>query len=301
MVGPLRRAYDEGRLRLHAVDLLSAAASFLTTTPAAGSNGSNGTNGTNGETAPHPENKQRLAFEAFNQDLTDYLNSSDYTHEFIRDSLRQGTFFCHECITATKGDAWEILRSRQQQLRENVAAVDEKIAAVDRLLAEKWEETFGKVKKQQAEKAGQLISARSAQLGKDLKGALDRWYEGNDSLRDLAQLHWSGLLREAGSMLTNEITTNTRSILQSPLGGSEPSATVMLDLHVAGVDVTPVATAAQPSLSLKSDLAPYVTSISGENIPVRKTLGDWLLFRSLASGSPSAPSARICHKQSRQR
>jgi signal recognition particle receptor subunit beta len=286
MVGPLRRAYDEGRLRLHAVDLLSAAASFLTSGAPAGNNGSNGSdghNGSNGEAAPHPENKQRLAFEAFNRDLTDYLNSSDYTHEFIRDSLRQGTFFCHECITATKGDSWEILRSRQQQLRESVAVVDEKIAAVDRLLAEKWEDSFSKVKKQQAEKAVQLIGARSAQLGKDLKGALDRWYEGSDSLRDLAQLHWSGLLREAGSLLSNEITTSTRSMLQSPLGGSEPSATVMLDLHVAGVDVTPVATAAQPSLSLKSDLAPFVTSISGENVPVRKTLGDWLLFRSLAS------------------
>src|SRR6185503_12987802 len=127
---------------------------------------------------PHAENPQRLAFDAFNRDLTDYLNSSDYTHEFIRDSLRQATYFCHECITATKGDAWEILRGRQQQLRENVAGVEEKIAAVDRLISEKWEDSFATAKKQQAEKAGQLISARSAQLGKDLKGSLDRWYEG---------------------------------------------------------------------------------------------------------------------------
>ncbi len=291
MVGPLRRAYDEGRLRLHAVDLLSAASSFLTTTTPAeaahdanGSNGANGNgaNGTNGSAVSHLD-KQRAAFEAFNRDLTDYLNSSDYTHEFIRDSLRQGTFFCHECIAATKGDAWEILRSRQQQLRESVAGVEEKIGAVDRLLAEKWEEAFVKARKQQSEKSGQLISARSAQLGKDLKGALDRWYEGNDSLRDLAQLHWSGLLREAGSILGNEIATSTRAAVQSPLGGAEPSATMMLDLHVGGVDLAPVAAAAQPSLALKDDLTPYSTSISGDNVPVRKTFGDWLLFRSMAS------------------
>jgi len=158
-----------------------------------------------------------------------------------------------------------------------------KIAAIDRLLAEKWEDSFSKVKKQQAEKAGQLISARSAQLGKDLKSSIDRWYEGSDSLRDLAQTHWSGLLREAGSTLTNEITTSTRSIVQGALGGAEPTATVMLDLHVAGVDVSPVASLAQPSLSLKNDLALYVASISGEDVPVRKTFGDWLLFRSMAS------------------
>ena len=79
-----------------------------------------GTNGGNGEASAsaHPADKQRLAFEAFNHDLTDYLNSSDYTHEFIRDSLRQGNYFCHECITVTKGDAFEVLRSRQQQLIE---------------------------------------------------------------------------------------------------------------------------------------------------------------------------------------
>jgi hypothetical protein len=57
----------------------------------------------------------------------------------------------------------------------------------------------------------------------------------------------------------------------------------MLDLHLAGLDMAPVATAAQPALALESDPATYASSISGENIPVRKTFLDWILFRSVAS------------------
>src|SRR6478735_9690085 len=73
MVGPLRRAYDEGRLRLHAVDLLGAASSYLANGSTGSSSNGSGTNGGNGEASAsaHPADKQRLAFEAFNHDLTD--------------------------------------------------------------------------------------------------------------------------------------------------------------------------------------------------------------------------------------
>jgi GTPase SAR1 family protein len=57
MAGPLREAYEAGRVRIHAVDLLGAASSFL----AGGAEAS----------------KHRAAFDAFQQDLTEYLNSSD--------------------------------------------------------------------------------------------------------------------------------------------------------------------------------------------------------------------------------
>jgi hypothetical protein len=281
MVGPLRRAYDEGRLRLHAVDLLSAAATFLTNgTPGDGTNGTNGTNGAHGTDGTK---KQRAAFDAFGRDLTDYLNSSDYTHEFIRDSLRQGTLFCHEAIHVAKGEAFEELRSRQQALRTSVSSVDEKLAAMERLRAVNWEGAFSQIRKQHDERSGQLISTRSAQLGKDLKASLDRWYEGSDSLQDLAQKHWTGLLREAGTVLSTEIAASVRAAVQTPLGGAEPPAAVMLDLSAAGIDLGQVAAAAQPGLSLKSDPAPYGAAIPADAVPVRKTLGDWLLFRSMAS------------------
>ena len=90
MAGPLRQAYDEKRVRIHAVDLLSAASSFL----AKGENNGNGVHTVNGSTSA--DATQREAFDAFLSDLTNYLNSSDYTQEFLRDSLRQGNTLCGE-------------------------------------------------------------------------------------------------------------------------------------------------------------------------------------------------------------
>jgi hypothetical protein len=293
MVGPLRRAYEEGRLRLHAVDLLSAASTFLThgipadgtngTNGSNGENGANGANGANGTHEPHGSQKQRAAFDAFGRDLTDYLNSSDYTHEFIRDSLRQGTLFCQEAINSAKGDTFEILRSKQQVLRTSVAIVEEKLAAMERLQNVNWEGVFALARKHHNDRVAQLITARSAQLEKDLGTSLDRWYEGSDSLQDLAQKQWTGLLREAGTTLSDEIAASSRAVLQTPLGGAEPPAAVMLDLSQAGVDLEQVAAAAQPGLSLKSDPAPYGAAIPADAVPVKKSLGDWLLFRSMAT------------------
>jgi len=270
MAGPLRKAYDEGRLRLHAVDLLSAASSFL-------KKDGNAAAATNGA------GKQRAAFEAFGRDLTDYLNSSDYTHEFIRDSLRQGTLFCQEALTATKGDAFEELRGKQQALRTDLAAVDEKMAALDRLRTVDWEAAFDTVKRQHAERTTQLITARTAQLHKDLRATLEGWYETDESLRDLAETKWSSLLRETGTALADQMTASLRTALQTPLGGAEPPATVILDLQAAGVSLEPVAGHAQFALTTPPDLAPYGMTISADDLPVKKTLGDWLLFRSLPS------------------
>jgi signal recognition particle receptor subunit beta len=271
MAGPLRKAHEDGRLRLHAVDLLNAASSFL----------SNG-NG-NGNGAANGTDRQRIAFEAFVKDLTDYLNSSDYTHEFIRDSLRQGTLFCQEAITAAKGEAFEELRNKQQQLREEVAGVEEKLAALERLRSANWEAAFEPVKRQHTERTGDAISTRAAQLGKDLRAVLEGWYESGESLRDLADTKWNALLREGGAVLANESAAGLRRALTTPLGGAEPGAATIIDLQTAGLSLTPVAAQAQAALNAQPDLAGYDVTLGTDDLPVRKTIGDWLLFRGIAS------------------
>ena len=267
MAGPLRRAYEDGRLRLHAVDLLNAASSFLS----------------NGNGAAQEDDRQRTAFSSFVKDLTDYLNSSDYTHEFIRDSLRQGTLFCQEAITAAKGEAFEELRNKQQQFREEVAGVEEKIAALERLRSANWEAAFDPVKRQHAERTTDAISTRSAQLGKDLHAVLEGWYESGESLRDLVDTKWTPLLREGGALLGKECAASLRRALETPLGGAEPGAATIIDLQAAGLSLAPVAAQAQSALNTPPDFSGYDVTIGIDDLPVRKTIGDWLLFRGLAS------------------
>ncbi|HTF15562.1 MAG TPA: dynamin family protein, partial [Burkholderiales bacterium] len=114
MAGPLRAAYDSGRVRIHAVDLLHAASTSLSRADG---------------------NDFRLpTFDAFQNELTEYLNSTDYTREFIRDSLRQARTLCGEMQATISGAEVTAMRSRQEALGAEIGALDVRLAATDRLL-----------------------------------------------------------------------------------------------------------------------------------------------------------------------
>jgi GTPase SAR1 family protein len=261
MAGPLRQAYKDGRLRMHAVDLLSAASSFLAR---------------NGSGTADPERQQ---FNAFLSDLTDYLNSSDYTQEFIRDSLRQGESLCLEARGVCDGETITQLATAQEQLAAEMQQLDERIAAVDRLLAANWDETFAKAGTENATLIGEKTAEASTGLVTEMRGALDRWTASDESLRALADARWNPLLTGAGRTLAVETRCRLHRLLGTPLGGAEPAAATMSDIHLAGLKLTAVAETARLSLDEPVDETPYLTAIEQEDVPVRKSFMDWMLFR----------------------
>jgi hypothetical protein len=278
MAGPLRRAYEEGRVRIHAIDLLNAASGFLKKTepPAAGEDttiAASGAHGANGAEKSHH------GFDAFVADLTDYLNSSDYTREFIRDSLRQGNTLCEEARASVEGELIGQLREQQDALAGQMRQLDEQITAADRLLKADWQAAFDKVRAAHTQAADASLTARTAQLRKDLRDSLDRWLVGNDSIKSLQDDVWNPLLVETGQTLAEESRNRLRELLATSHGGAEPAAAVMSDLHTVNFQFTPVAHSAWSSLDEPDANGSYRTQIPLAEIPVRKTFVDWLLFR----------------------
>jgi len=266
MAGPLRAAYEDGRVRIHAVDLLNAASAFLSK---------------NGSGEQHAADK--TAFEAFVRDLTEYLNSSDYTRAFIHDSLRQGYTLCGEAKSIATSDALVQLQARQDELTGQLGELDEKLSTVDRLLKIDWPGTFDRIRHDNENRLEQTVTARSAQAGKELHAALDRWYEGSEPLKALEQRFLNPVLREAGQTLAEETRARVRRFVETPLGGAEPAALTMNDLHTVNFSLGLAAEAALPAITEQDTTAPYALEISGEAVPVKKSLGDWLLFRGLAT------------------
>jgi GTPase SAR1 family protein len=264
MAGPLRAAYDEKRVRIHAVDLLGAASSFLS-------------GQRTGETA---EPREREAFDAFLRDLTDYLNSSDYTTAFIRDSLRQGSNLCDEARAVVASEAVCQLREKQDTLTAQMRELDERIEAADRLLKADWDATFEKVRAENSKAIASASRVTAEKLMMEMTSALDRWYETDASLKALEAKRWSPLLTEAGNTLVDETRARVRNLIGTSLGGAEPAASIMTDLHAVGFRLGSAAQAAQPALTLEDNTAAYAGSIKEDDVPVRKSLADWLLFRS---------------------
>ena len=84
--------------------------------------------------------------------------------------------------------------------------------------------------------------------------ALDQWYGAEDSLHSLAERHWNPLLAMAGRSLADETRSRLGSLLGGPLGGAEPAAAVMSDLHAIGFDFgSLVAREAAPALDGQED------------------------------------------------
>ncbi len=266
MAGPMRRAYEQNRVRIHAVDLLSAASEMLTG---------------NGNGAD--ESRESHAFGAFQRDLTDYLNSSDYTREFIRDSLRQGNALCDEVRWLFAGGEIRELRESQTALDAGMKALDERIAAVDRLLVIDWDAAFEKARAENATGGDETVKAKAADLSKEMRDALDRWFEGGESLGALPQTRWTPAIIDVAEWLARGTRNRLIAQLRTPLGGAEPPAVAVNDLHIAGFDLGAVATAARDALDEPETLAPYAAAVSQEQVPVRKSFADWVLFRSAAS------------------
>jgi energy-coupling factor transporter ATP-binding protein EcfA2 len=264
MAGPLRKAYEEKRVRLHAVDLLSAASALLSY---------------NGHSSPD-ENPQKEAFDGFHRDLTEYLNSTDYTTEFIRDSLRQGHTLCAEARNIFEGDEISRVHKEQTELEKQLRDFDDRIATVDRLLNVDWDTAFELTRADAARRGKDAIPARAIVLWKEMRAALERWYAGNDSLRALVDDYWSPLLIAAGQDLAKEAAAHLRSAVATPLGGAEPAAAVMADVHEVGFSFQKAAQAAISALGASEIEAPYRASIKADAIPVRKSLGDSIFFRS---------------------
>jgi energy-coupling factor transporter ATP-binding protein EcfA2 len=264
MAGALRKAYEEKRVRLHAVDLLSAASALLS------QNGHRSVEGS----------PQREAFDGFLRDLTEYLNSTDYAAEFIRDSLRQGHTLCAEARNIFEGDEISRVHKAQTELEKQLRDFDDRIKTVDRLLQADWGSAFELARADADRHGKESIPARAVLLWREMRGALERWYAGNDSLRALVEDDWNPLLIGAGRELAAEAAAQLRSAVATPLGGAEPAAAVMSDLHAVGFSFQTAAQAAISSLDADEVEEPYRATITADAIPVRKSLLDAIFFRS---------------------
>lgn len=269
MSGPLREAYKNDRVRIHAVDLLNAASAFLST--ASNGNGSNG------------EDSQKAGFNAFLRDLTDYLNSSDYTQEFIRDSLRQGHTLCTEARAISERSEIQQLRETQDRIATEMSELDEKLAAVDRLLLVDWDATFAEVRGENSKRSEGGALGKAGEVAKAMRDALDRWYGTSGSLKALEQEHWNRVLAEGADSLAVETRARLGRLLGPTLGGAEPAAATMTDLHTVGFNLGRIAQAALPILDRREVTEPYLLKFGPNDVPVRKSFADWLLFRGAAT------------------
>ncbi len=284
MSAPLKRAADDGRLKIYPVDLLRAASHRLSESS---------------EETPEVPVRGQANFDAFLEDLTEYLNSTDYLVAFLGDSLRRASCLLgdlkavcdHDSITALRehADALDAQRQEQQRRRH----------AVHRLRAFDWRSAFQELDEKLAPSIRERASVASRATEKELDRLVNQWFLSDASFESLINDDLIPRLAGFEAELTGFVAETLEEEVQPGTAGLLLPSNIGADLHAAGIDLGELGLESLGAMSRDSVLGHVTAPVALERVPVKRSVLDWLLLRSQARcrqrlfGDESNPAARI--------
>lgn len=289
MSAPLRRAADEGRLRIYPIDLLNSAASSLQgngTGELAGQgtseeeeDGDSGDDSGALSTAGAPE--AQVSFSEFLTDLTDYLNSSDYLVEFMSDTLRQGTTLTEDVRRCCSEESLREFHREKAHLEQEIKKEKERLAAVERLGELNWEGTFDELREKNRNQANAFSEELSGEIRGVLNETVDLWFDSDESLQDLQEERLNAVLTRREERIKENALERIRSLTDTSLGGMRLEADALRALDRLELSLDPILkSSSQEVLASGKNPSSCAIHVSSEKIPVKKSFWDWILFRS---------------------
>ena len=284
MSAPLKEAADEGRLKIYPVDLLRAASHRLSA---------------NADGAQIEPARGQANFDAFLDDLTEYLNSTDYLVAFLGDSLRRASGLIedldevcqHESITALRDHANALDTQRQDLQRRR--------HAIHRLGAFDWRSAFRELDEKLAPAIRDRARSASRETEKELDRLVDQWFLSDASIESLLNDDLIPRLARYESELAGFVAETLEDEVQPGTAGLLLPSNVGADLHAAEIDLGALGLESLGAMSKDAALGHVMAPFSVDRIPVKRSLLDWLLFRSQATcrrrlfGEATNPAARI--------
>jgi GTPase SAR1 family protein len=287
MSAALKRAVEDGRLVIHPVDLLRAASQRL---------------------SPGGARDERTSdFRTFLDDLTEYLNSTDYLVAFLGDSLRHGTALVDEGKALCRHRELERLATEAERLERERTRLVEELTAIERLGATDWRAAFEPLAQKlwrETESDGATL-ARSAQKG--LRSAIDAWRASDDSLKALLDEELAPVLVGYQQELGGVIEGALRRAVQSATAGARLPEETARALERCGLPLGTFAAEGLVAVAPRAHVEKVALHVDVERLEVKKSWLDWLLFRSRTSirrrlfGNAAHPANPIARAQKDKR
>ena len=267
MSATLRQAIDEGRLNIYSIDLLRAASKRLRENA-----------GISDEAAADPT-AAGDGFDRFLEDLTGYLNSSDYLHDFMFDSLRVASDLTREAEQLAGSQAAEDLRSSTQEMRSRLYHDRERLAALGKLDQMSWSSVFDHLYTEKNRLLDEAARRNTQRLAEGLQEAVAGWMQGDDSWNGLVEGLNTYLERESGKD-AEAIVGQLRALVDNPYGGARFSTSQLENFRQADLRIEENVAQLLKNLGREVDAgAPHI-DIEPADVPLNRSLGDMLILRS---------------------
>lgn len=286
MSAALRRASQEGRLKIYPIDLLNAASRHLQIGSADEQDAvpEEAKGGKQAEPTVQPIQSERPNdFGAFLEDLTEYLNSSDYLFDLMNDSFRQGDDLRDEMSRHCSADSVVRFREQQRHLQAEAEEVDEQLLAVKKLAQFDWEEAFEDAHADARRESSRFAEEIREELQKSMLVGIDDWFETEDCLADLVGKTWQRRMEELQKQIGEKTAALIRNTLDTSSGGARPSPEFVIALDRVRLSLHDVYR--HSIQSFNASAAPTgecAIQLDAESIPVNRTFWDRILFRSRA-------------------
>lgn len=267
MSASLRDAYDTGRLRIFSIDLLNAASKLLTAGPDGDTNG----------------DASMASFHNFTEELTSYLNSNEYFREFMGDSLKQGQLFCREVVSFVAPDAMEEFRKMVSKMDKDIGVLKTKRLAADEMLNADKDGVFLSVQRRRPEIVEGMAEHFQEELLEVLMNELNEWFSSHESLLDLGASRWSPALNEFAVKIAKETFRKSRKVLETPMAGADFSEEAIKLLATLEFMPSEIGKIVLSDIEGRLEVPQCSITIEDHRIPVKKSIWDWIFFRSHAS------------------
>lgn len=299
---PIRSAIRDGRLRIYAIDLLQTAQQSLrvqeaedaapgeeaTVSAEAGESQPEDTGELAEEGAAGGSSDEspvaRIGFPAFLKDLTDYLNSSDYLVEFMADSLRQTYSILREVGEQSKSPQMHAFREGIEELRSRSNHLHQQLREVRQLEEDSWDGPMDELTREIRQQLTEHTAAVLPELKTRAEAAVTTWLEEDESMEDLLKNRIQPLLRKACGESREKARTLLDDTCSTRNSGLRLSAGLVDRIHGIGLQFDDIYPHFKPrvaeTLAEECEL-PHPEAIQ-EQLPLKKTFVDYLLFRSPA-------------------
>ena len=271
MSATLRGAIEDGRLKIYPIDLQEAASRTLRAVA--------GTASAAVEDDTEMTAQRDDGFDEFVADLTGYLNSSDYLHDFMYDSLRVAKDLTAEVGGLVTGDAAAELGRANQEAREQLERERTRLAALQTLEQQDWDHAFNTLLTTKERLLGELTEQSAEQLENSCQEQLTAWMESDESWNELLE-RLNPELKQESSRQSKLLLEHLRAQLEGGHAGAEFSQTQLTAFRDAGLQVEKALSGCLQDLGAATHADTPHLAVEMEDIPVARTLGDYLLLSS---------------------